>query len=54
MQQPEENPEIPFHGLVFVDVGRLLYPGVSRIRGAYSIQPFIEAEMMKKVTAVPT
>ncbi|XP_075874741.1 cilia- and flagella-associated protein 70 isoform X3 [Nelusetta ayraudi] len=46
--QPEENPEIPFHGLVFVDVGRLLYPGVSRIRGAYSIQPFIEAEMMKK------
>lgn len=54
VQQPEENPEIPFHGLVFVDVGRLLYPGVSRIRGAYSIQPFIEAEMMKKVTAVPT
>ncbi|KAG8001216.1 Cilia-and flagella-associated protein 70 [Nibea albiflora] len=44
----EENPEIPFHGVVFVDMGRLLYPGVSRIRGAYSIQPFSEAELLKK------
>uniref|UniRef100_A0A8C4I3U0 Tetratricopeptide repeat protein 18 n=1 Tax=Dicentrarchus labrax TaxID=13489 RepID=A0A8C4I3U0_DICLA len=38
----EENPEIPFHGVAFVDMGRLLYPGVNRIRGAYSIQPFSE------------
>nr|XP_046250293.1 cilia- and flagella-associated protein 70 [Scatophagus argus] len=44
----EESPEIPFHGVAFVDMGRLLYPGVSRIRGAYSIQSFSEAEMLKK------
>ncbi|XP_070822382.1 cilia- and flagella-associated protein 70 [Chaetodon trifascialis] len=44
----EENPEIPFHGVAFVDMGRLLYPGVSRIRGAYSVQPFSEAELLKK------
>ncbi|XP_059213993.1 cilia- and flagella-associated protein 70 isoform X2 [Centropristis striata] len=44
----EENQEIPFHGVVFVDMGRLLYPGVSRIRGAYSVQPFSEAELLKK------
>ncbi|KAM9367016.1 cilia- and flagella-associated protein 70 [Symphorus nematophorus] len=44
----EENPEIPFHGVVFVDMGRLLYPGVSRIRGAYRIKPFSEAELLKK------
>ncbi|XP_030270665.1 cilia- and flagella-associated protein 70 isoform X3 [Sparus aurata] len=44
----EENPEIPFHGVAFVDVGRLLYPGVSHIRGAYSIHPFSEAELLKK------
>ncbi|XP_029314601.1 cilia- and flagella-associated protein 70 isoform X2 [Cottoperca gobio] len=44
----EENPEIPFHGVAFVDMGRLLYPGVSRIRGAYSIQPFSEAELLHK------
>ncbi|XP_031704683.1 cilia- and flagella-associated protein 70 [Anarrhichthys ocellatus] len=44
----EGNPEIPFHGVAFVDMGRLLYPGVRRIRGAYSIQPFSEAELLKK------
>ncbi|KAM7015019.1 cilia- and flagella-associated protein 70 [Tautogolabrus adspersus] len=44
----EENPEIPFHGVAFVDLGRLLYPGVRRIRGAYSIQPFSEAELRNK------
>uniref|UniRef100_A0A3Q2TTM0 Cilia and flagella associated protein 70 n=1 Tax=Fundulus heteroclitus TaxID=8078 RepID=A0A3Q2TTM0_FUNHE len=44
----EDNPEIPFHGLAFVDMGRLLYPGVSRIRGAYTIQPFYEAELLNK------
>uniref|UniRef100_UPI0037E8A8BF cilia- and flagella-associated protein 70 n=1 Tax=Semicossyphus pulcher TaxID=241346 RepID=UPI0037E8A8BF len=44
----EDNPEIPFHGVAFVDMGRLLYPGVSRIRGAYSIQPFSEAELRNK------
>ncbi|XP_049452131.1 cilia- and flagella-associated protein 70 isoform X2 [Epinephelus fuscoguttatus] len=44
----DKNPEIPFHGVAFVDMGRLLYPGVSRIRGAYSIQPFSEAELLNK------
>ncbi|XP_075325658.1 cilia- and flagella-associated protein 70-like [Odontesthes bonariensis] len=44
----EENHEIPFHGVAFVDMARLLYPGVSRIRGAYTIQPFCEAEMQNK------
>ncbi|XP_071345387.1 cilia- and flagella-associated protein 70 isoform X2 [Trachinotus anak] len=47
-QLSEENPEIPFHGVAFVDMGQLLYPGVSRIRGAYSIQPFSEAELLNK------
>ncbi|XP_026149490.1 cilia- and flagella-associated protein 70-like isoform X2 [Mastacembelus armatus] len=45
---PEENPKIPFHGVAFVDMRRLLYPGVSCIRGAYSIQPFSEAELLNK------
>ncbi|XP_043998467.1 cilia- and flagella-associated protein 70 isoform X2 [Gambusia affinis] len=44
----DENPEIPFHGLVFVDLGRLLYPGVSRIRGAYTVHPFYESELLNK------
>lgn len=45
----EEDPQIPFHGVAFVDMGRLLYPGVTHIRGAYSIQPFSETELLKKV-----
>jgi len=48
-QLTEENPEIPFHGVAFVDMGQLLYPGVRRIRGAYGVQPFSEAEMQNKV-----
>ncbi|XP_037342711.2 cilia- and flagella-associated protein 70 isoform X2 [Pungitius pungitius] len=44
----EGNLEIPFHGVAFVDMGRLLFPGVRRIRGAYSIQTFSEAELLKK------
>ncbi|KAM9861139.1 cilia- and flagella-associated protein 70-like [Aulostomus maculatus] len=44
----EEDPQIPFHGVAFVDMGRLLYPGVTRIRGAYSIQPFSEMELFNK------
>lgn len=52
VQLAEENPELPFHGVAFVDMGRLLYPGVNRIRGAYSILPFTEAELLTKVTFV--
>ncbi|XP_047435842.1 cilia- and flagella-associated protein 70 [Mugil cephalus] len=44
----DEDPEIPFHGMAFVDMGRLLYPGVNRIRGAYSVQPFSPDELLNK------
>ncbi|XP_008295166.1 tetratricopeptide repeat protein 18 [Stegastes partitus] len=44
----DSDPEIPFHGVAFVDMGKLLYPGVRRIRGAYSVQPFTEAELLSK------
>lgn len=45
----KKNPEIPFHGVAFVDLGRLLYPGVKRMRGAFIIQPFSEEEILEKV-----
>ncbi|CAJ1049257.1 cilia- and flagella-associated protein 70 [Xyrichtys novacula] len=47
-QPGEEDPEIPFHGMAFVDMGQLLYAGVSRIRGAYSIEPFSEVKLQNK------
>ncbi|XP_037550410.1 cilia- and flagella-associated protein 70 [Nematolebias whitei] len=44
----DDSVEIPFHGLVFVDMGQLLYPGVSRTRGAYTVHPFCMTELLNK------
>nr|XP_061830833.1 cilia- and flagella-associated protein 70-like [Nerophis lumbriciformis] len=44
----EEEPQIPSHGVAFIDLGRLLYPGISRIRGAYKIQPYSTTLLLNK------
>lgn len=36
------------HGVVYVDVARLLYPGVMKIKGAYKVHPFVEHEYQEK------
>ncbi|CAF99918.1 unnamed protein product [Tetraodon nigroviridis] len=46
----KQNPEMPFHGVAFVDLGRLLYPGVKRLRGAFIVQPFSEEEILEKTS----
>ncbi|XP_029924218.1 cilia- and flagella-associated protein 70 [Myripristis murdjan] len=43
----EEN-GVFFHGVAYVDLGPLLYPGVTRIRGAYRVHPFSETELQEK------
>ncbi|XP_055085829.1 cilia- and flagella-associated protein 70 [Periophthalmus magnuspinnatus] len=48
MQPLEETSEIPFHGVAFVDMTHLLFPGATRIRGAYCIQPFSESLLSHK------
>ncbi|XP_034016123.1 cilia- and flagella-associated protein 70-like isoform X2 [Thalassophryne amazonica] len=45
----EEDPQVSSHGVAFVDVGLLLCPGVSRIRGAYSVHPSSESELLNNV-----
>ncbi|XP_034434005.1 cilia- and flagella-associated protein 70 [Hippoglossus hippoglossus] len=47
-QSAEETSEILSHCVAFVDMGQLLYPGIRRIRGAYSVRAFSEAELLKK------
>ncbi|XP_051919026.1 cilia- and flagella-associated protein 70 isoform X1 [Hippocampus zosterae] len=47
-KQAEEDPHIPCHGVAFIDMGRLLYPGVTHIRGAYSIQPYSSTLLLNK------
>lgn len=37
-----------FHGVAYVDLAPLLYPGVSKIHGAYLLHPYNELELMEK------
>ncbi|XP_057689615.1 cilia- and flagella-associated protein 70 isoform X2 [Corythoichthys intestinalis] len=46
--QTEEEPHVPSHGVAFIDMGRLLYPGVTHIRGAYTIQPYSSTLLLNK------
>ena len=40
--------ELSFHGIVYVDMAPLLYPGVKKIHGAYLIKPYDENEIFEK------
>ncbi|XP_051987300.1 cilia- and flagella-associated protein 70 isoform X2 [Xyrauchen texanus] len=44
----EDEIQISFHGVVYVDLVPLLYPGVRRIHGAYRIYPFYESDLLTK------
>lgn len=44
----EEDIPISYHGVAYVNMAPLLYPGVKRIRGAYLVRPFIENEVYEK------
>ena len=40
---------LSFHGATYLDLSPLLYPGTSRVCGAYSLHPYTEAEVLNKV-----
>ena len=40
---------ISYHGIAYVDLAPLLYPGVCSVAGAFKIHPFNEGEMLEKV-----
>ncbi|KAJ8398771.1 hypothetical protein AAFF_G00419680 [Aldrovandia affinis] len=44
----EEEALISFHGVAYVDLAPLLYPGAKRIRGAYRLCPFYESDLQAK------
>ncbi|CAL8297817.1 unnamed protein product [Lota lota] len=47
--QSENTPnQISFHGVAYVDMGPLLYPGATRIRGTYRVHPFSESDLLAK------
>uniref|UniRef100_A0AAV2LUN9 Uncharacterized protein n=1 Tax=Knipowitschia caucasica TaxID=637954 RepID=A0AAV2LUN9_KNICA len=43
-----ESPQIPCHGVAFVDLSPLLRPGATRIRGAYSVETFSQNLLSEK------
>ncbi|KAM9305428.1 cilia- and flagella-associated protein 70 [Gastrophryne carolinensis] len=47
-KQSEEDPVVSFHGVAYVNLVPLLYPGVKRLRGAYRILPYQEADVLEK------
>ncbi|RXN24181.1 cilia- and flagella-associated 70 [Labeo rohita] len=47
-KQGEDEAQISFHGVVYMDLVPLLYPGVRRIHGVYRIYPFYDSELLNK------
>ncbi|XP_026095970.1 cilia- and flagella-associated protein 70 [Carassius auratus] len=47
-RQGEDEAQISFHGVVYMDLVPLLYPGVRRIHGVYRIYPFYESDLLNK------
>ncbi|XP_036445879.1 cilia- and flagella-associated protein 70 [Colossoma macropomum] len=46
--QAEDEIQIPFHGVAYVDLAPLLYPGAKCIRGAYMLHPFYDSDLLLK------
>uniref|UniRef100_H2YPZ9 C2 domain-containing protein n=1 Tax=Ciona savignyi TaxID=51511 RepID=H2YPZ9_CIOSA len=44
----EDDGHISFHGVAYVDLAPLLYPGVCSVAGAFAIHPFSESELKEK------
>ena len=49
----DDDTHTSFHGVVFLNLAPLLYPGVKRIRGAYRVHAYTDADVVEKVRTVP-
>ncbi|XP_043935317.1 cilia- and flagella-associated protein 70 [Protopterus annectens] len=47
-EKAEDDGQISSHGVAYINMAPLLYPGVQRIRGAYQVVAFNEAEVFSK------
>ena len=48
----EDEGHVSFHGVVYLDLAPLLYPGVKRIHGAYKIMAYSDHELHEKVRTI--
>uniref|UniRef100_A0A8C8Z6W0 Cilia and flagella associated protein 70 n=1 Tax=Prolemur simus TaxID=1328070 RepID=A0A8C8Z6W0_PROSS len=44
----EDEGQLSFHGVAYVNMVPLLYPGVKRIRGAFHVYPYLDATVHEK------
>ncbi|XP_075258930.1 cilia- and flagella-associated protein 70-like isoform X3 [Convolutriloba macropyga] len=44
----EDEAQQSFHGIAYVNMAKLLYPGIKKIRGAFKVHPYNEAEYFEK------
>lgn len=51
--QGDEDKQISFHGVAYVNLVPLLCPGVSCIRGAFRVFGYQDSEVLEKVRAEP-
>uniref|UniRef100_S4R6K0 Cilia and flagella associated protein 70 n=1 Tax=Petromyzon marinus TaxID=7757 RepID=S4R6K0_PETMA len=49
-EKVDEDSQIGFHGVAYVNLAPLLYPGATVVRGAYRVHPYSDAEMLEKQT----
>uniref|UniRef100_A0A673WM01 Cilia and flagella associated protein 70 n=1 Tax=Salmo trutta TaxID=8032 RepID=A0A673WM01_SALTR len=50
----EDETQLSFHGVAYVDMAPLLYPGARRVRGAYQLYPFYDSDLLVKVKVAST
>ncbi|CAM9689464.1 unnamed protein product [Lampetra fluviatilis] len=47
-EKVDEDSQIGFHGVAYVNLAPLLYPGATVVRGAYRVHPYSDIEMLAK------
>uniref|UniRef100_A0A8C0WZ98 Cilia-and flagella-associated protein 70 n=1 Tax=Castor canadensis TaxID=51338 RepID=A0A8C0WZ98_CASCN len=48
LDKTEDESQLSFHGVAYVNMVPLLYPGVKRIRGAFHVYPYLDSTVFEK------
>ncbi|OBS76095.1 hypothetical protein A6R68_17458, partial [Neotoma lepida] len=48
LEKTDDENQLSFHGVAYVNMVPLLYPGVKRIRGAFHVYPYLDSTVFEK------
>ncbi|XP_028614395.1 cilia- and flagella-associated protein 70 isoform X3 [Grammomys surdaster] len=48
LEKTEDENQLSFHGVAYINMVPLLYPGVKRIRGAFHVYPYLDGTVFEK------